>query len=154
MDAATASAEALSVIGFFLTLVSLLGSFFYIHLSDWLRDVIALETKWDFYTAGTGADKRAALRECRYDIGHLATRTTFLTSLAVSVFIIFIFVLGANLWLAQPEKSVAWTYIAWAGGGFLLIYVLVTGGLLLSGYCKVKKLNSAGLTPFSPPKKA
>jgi len=45
MIAQVASADALSVIGFFLTLVGLLGSFFYIHLGEWLREVIALETK-------------------------------------------------------------------------------------------------------------
>jgi len=76
--AAPDSTEALSVIGFFLTLVSLLGSFFYIHLSDWLREVVALEAKWDVNKIGT--DRDDAQIECRYEAEKAASWATPLTS--------------------------------------------------------------------------
>jgi|GEM_PF-1107304 len=151
MNATVASTDALSVIGFFLTLVSLLGSFFYIHLSDWLRDVIALETKWHFNEFGDEADQKAARRECRYEVEQAAGMTTLLTSLVVTAFVIFIFVLGVLLWQAQPEKSVAWTYIGLAGAGFMVIYIGMTIYLLGSGYRKARRLRSTVRTHF--PKK-
>jgi len=133
-----ATTDALQVIGFFLTLVSLLGSFFYIHLSDWLREVIALDTKWR--TNKTGDDRKSLRFQCCYEIEQLANWTTLVTSLVVTAFVIFIFSLGANLWLTQPEKSVEWTYIGLAGVGFILIYVIMTVYLLGRGYWKARSL--------------
>jgi hypothetical protein len=72
MEGTSAGADALSVIGFFLTLAGLLGSFFYIHLSDWLREVLALETKWRINAVGDEPDQRAARRECRYEVEQAA----------------------------------------------------------------------------------
>jgi hypothetical protein len=146
MDATLTSTDALSVIGFFLTLVGLLGSFFYIHLSDWLREVIALETKWRINRAGD--DKKAVRRECRYEIEQVANWTTLLTSVMVTTFVILVFVLGALLWLAQPEKNAAWTYIGLAGAGFMTIYLVMICYLLGSGYVKARRLYSTVLDYF------
>jgi len=140
MIAQVAPTDALSVISFFLTLVGLLGSFFYIHLSDWLRDIIALETKWSINKSGD--DKKAARRECRYEIEQLASWTTLVTSIVVTAFVLFIVGLGWNLWQAQPEKSVAWTSVGLAGLAFTVIYLGMTIGLLWSGYGKTRKLYS------------
>jgi hypothetical protein len=138
MAAAVASTDALQVIGFFLTLVRLLGSFFYIHLSDWLRDVMALETKWRFNK--DAADGWEAKLECRYEIEQVANWTTLITSLFVSAFVVFVFYLRVQLWLTQPDKDVAWAYVAWAGCSFLAIYVVMTGYLLARGYLKARTL--------------
>lgn len=150
MDATLTSTDALTVIGFFLTLVGLLGSFFYIHLSDWLREVIALETKWRINRAGD--DKAAARRECRYEIEQVANWTTLVTSGVVTFFVIFVFGLGWNLWQAQPEKSVAWTSVGLAGLVFTVIYLCMTGGLLWSGYRKARRVYSAVLENFGEKK--
>jgi hypothetical protein len=140
MIAALASTDALSVIGFFLTLVSLLGMFFYIHLSDWLRNVIALKTKWRFHEGFDLNKQYNAILQCRYEIEQVANWTTLLTSIVVSAFVVFIFYLGAQLWLAQPEKDVAWTYVGWAGVGFFVIYIVMTVYLLLRGYWTARTL--------------
>jgi len=138
MAAAVASTDALQVIGFFLTLVGLLGSFFYIHLSDWLRDVMALATKWRF---NKDADDRwDAKLECRYEIEQVANWTTLITSVVVTAFVGFIFYLGVQLWLGQPDKDAAWIYVAWAGCSFLAIYVVMTVYLLVRGYRKARTL--------------
>lgn len=138
-----ASTDALSVIGFFLTLVSLLGSFFYIHLGDWLREVNALKTKWDLNNEGSQPERRAARRECRYEIGHVDTKTTQLTSRVVSGFIIFIFILGLILWLAQPERDIVWICVAGAGLGFMGTYLGMTCHLLRNGYSTANELQQA-----------
>ncbi len=153
MEGTSAGADALSVIGFFLTLVGLLGSFFYIHLSDWLREVIALETKWRINAVGDDTDQRAARRECRYEVEQIAGWTTLLTSLVVTVFVAFIFVLAVILWRAQPEKSAAWIYIGWAGAGFMLIYLGMTVYLLSRGYVKARRLYSTVRAYFDKKKR-
>jgi len=135
-----ASTDALQVIGFFLTLVSLLGSFFYIHLSDWLRDVIALDTKWQINK--TGVDQRPLRFECCYEVEKVADWTTLVTSVMVTIFIFFIFGLGASLWLTQPEQSVGWTYVGLAGVGFIIIYAIMTIYLLGRGYKKALHLRN------------
>lgn len=153
MEGTSAGGDALSVIGFFLTLVGLLGSFFYIHLSDWLREVLALEIKWRINAVGDEADQRAARRECRYEVEQSANWTTLLTSLVVTAFVIFIFFLALSLWRAQPEKTAAWTYIGWAGGGFMVIYLGMTGYLLIRGYVKARRLYSTVRAYFERKKK-
>ena len=142
MDA-VASANALSVIGFFLTLVSLLGSFFYIHLGDWLREVTALKTKWDLNKEGEQPERCAARRECRYEIGHVDIQTTRLTSQVVTGFVILIFILGLILWVAQPERDVAWICVAVAGAGFIAIYLGMINHLWQSGSSTARELQKA-----------
>jgi hypothetical protein len=151
--ASTTATDALSVIGFFLTLVGLLGSFFYIHLSDWLREVIALETKWRINAIGDEADQRAARRECRYEAEQVASWTTLLTSLVVTAFVLFIFVLAVNLWRTQPEKSDAWNYIGLAGIGFLAVYLGMTIYLLGRGYIKARRTLSTVRSYFNRKKR-
>jgi hypothetical protein len=134
--------DALSVIGFFLTLVGLLGSFFYIHLSDWLREVIALETKWETNESGDLDEQRTARGQCRYEVEHLGNWTTLWTSLVTSAFVIFIFVLSLLLWLYQPDKNLAWQYIGLAGLAFMLVYLGMTLFILIYGYRKARTMRA------------
>jgi MFS family permease len=135
------SSDALSVIGFFLTLVALLGSFFYIHLSDWYRDVLALVTKWRLNRYGDDPDQKAGRRECRYEVEKVTSWTMLITTLVVTGFVIFVFLLSAILWLAERHRSDAWAYIGIAGVGFLLVYLGMTFSLLIAGYYKVTRVR-------------
>ncbi len=71
----------------------------------------------------------------------------------VTAFVIFIFFLALNLWRAQPEKTAVWTYIGWAGGGFMVIYIGMTGYLLIRGYVKARRLYSTVRAYFERKKK-
>ena len=135
------SANALSVIGYFLTLVGLLGSFFYIHLSDWYRDVIALVTKWEINKYGDDPDLKAGRRECRYEIQKVSSWSILLSSYVVTAFIALLFGLSVIMWLAEPQRSDAWIYIGIAGIAFVSIYLGMTIGLLISGYKKALRLR-------------
>jgi len=134
--------DALSVIGFFLTLIGLVGSFFYIHLSDWYRKVVALATKWEISRSGDDPDQKAGRRECRYEVEEVAGWTTLITSLVVTGFVLFMFLLSVVLWLTQPERSDVWAYIAIAGVGFLLVYLGMTVGLLVAGYARAGRVRA------------
>jgi hypothetical protein len=143
MQPIASSPETLSVIGFFLTLFGLLGSLFYIHLSDWLREVLALETKWEINRTGEESDQKSGRRQCRYEIVPLASWHVLATSLVVTAFVLFIFILSLLLWLGQVNKSIAWFYIGYAGIVFMLIYLSMTVYLLIWGYSKARRLWKA-----------
>lgn len=128
--------DALSVIGFFLTLAGLLGSFFYIHLGDWYREVLALEVKWAVNRMGDEDDKKAARRECRYEAEQMASLTTLVTSIVVTGFIGLIFLLSLLLWITEPGKSDVWFYIGITGLVFLTIYLGMTSFFVVAGYYK------------------
>jgi hypothetical protein len=134
-------ADALSIIGFFLTLAGLLGSFFYIHLGEWYREVLALEVKWRLNRAGDEAGQKAARRECRYEAEQMANWTTLATSLVVTGFVVLIAVLSLVLWLNQPSKTDAWWYIAVAGLAFLAIYLAMAGFFVVRGYRTARQVR-------------
>jgi hypothetical protein len=139
--AAAQSSDALSIIGFFLTLAGLLGSFFYVHLGEWYREVLALEVKWRLNRAGDEDDQKAARRECRYEAEQMANWTTLVTSLVVTGFIVLVSVLSLVMWLDQPSKSDAWWYIAVAGLAFLAIYLAMAGFFVVQGYRKARQVH-------------
>lgn len=133
--------DILSVIGVFLTLVGLLGSFFFVHLSDWYRKILSLSTKWDINKYGDDPDQKASRRECRYEVEELASWTTLITSLVVTSFVLLVFWFSLALWRSVPAKNDAWIYIGAAGVVFLLIYIGMTIGLLGMGYRKIIKIR-------------
>ena len=133
--------DALTIIGFFLTLIGLLGSFFFVHLSDWYREVVALVTKWRVNRNGDAPDQKAGRRECRYEVEQLANCVTLITSLSVTSFVLFVFLLSLALWIAEPQRSDAWVYIGLAGLAFIVLYLGMAIGLLAVGYSKATKLR-------------
>lgn len=137
------SADALSVIGYFLTLVSLLGSFFYIHLSEWYRDILALATKWDINKFGDDPDQKAGRRECRYEIVKVSNWSILGTSYVVTAFLMLITILSVIMWVEERQRSDAWLYIGIAGLAFVLIYLGMTIGILIKGYKKATQLREA-----------
>ena len=80
-------ANALAVIGLYFTLAGLLGTFFYVHLSSWLQDLLRLKAKWEVNRLGTDDAQRAAIRECRFEIKGLYNHIPFTVALAMSSFI-------------------------------------------------------------------
>jgi hypothetical protein len=56
-------ANPLTLVGLVLTLASLVGSFFYIQLSQWLRDLLAVAAKIELYSHGDNPDKDKAFLE-------------------------------------------------------------------------------------------
>jgi hypothetical protein len=134
------TSDVLSILGFFLTLIGLIGSFFYIHLSDWYREVLALETKWAINKTGDEADQKAARRECRFEVKKTAGWTTLWTSVVLTAFILLVFILSLLIWVNQAAKTFELNYIGIAGASFLIIYLGMTAFFIISGYKKARKI--------------
>ena len=135
------SSQELGTLGFFLSLVSLLGSFFYVQLSNWLRDLIAAEARYDANAVGNGDEEKKARRELKYGIKGFYNPVPLITSGAVTAFITL--VSGIIFTIISPAlcKDYLARNLALALAGFLLIYVGLTGYLLTRGYAIGRKID-------------
>lgn len=79
----------LSMVGLLLTLAGLIGSFFYIQLSQWLRDVIALNKKIELSGLGNEDTDKKGARECHVEHKRLAGWHSFAVNLIVIWFVWF-----------------------------------------------------------------
>jgi hypothetical protein len=126
--------QNITAIGTFLTLVSLLGAFFYVHLTNWLRDLLALRAKFELNAGGNTAPEEQALRECRYILHGLYNVLPGLITCAVSVFIAFVAWQSYGILLPYLCTDPLAERLAQSLGLFLAIYVALVAFLLGRGY--------------------
>jgi hypothetical protein len=139
----------LTMVSLMLTLAGLLGSFFYIQLSQWLRDLMALEKKSDLNRfAGSEAEKRALL-ECRVEYRKLVSWPTTVVNLSVILFVLF--VLGnALLMIRTATADPLYPNIAVALWVFLGLFVVLSFGLL--GLGRRSAVATRGILDKAAPK--
>lgn len=134
-------ANPLSTVGLMLTLASLLGSFFYLHLSQWVRDVIALDRKQELNeAAGTDPEKRA-LVECRIELKRLWSWPGFVVNGVVIAFVIFVLVLGLNM-IHHARTDPLYRDVQAGLIVFLIVFVVLSGLLLAVGIKKLTDLSA------------
>lgn len=136
------SANPLSTVSLMLTLASLTGSFFYIQLSQWLRDILALRQKVELNKRqGDEAQKRAIV-ECRIEHAKLANMPTLIVNLLVIAFVVFVIAI-ALLMVGFADGDPLQPYIRTALWVFLILFVGLSGWLLFLGQrnaAEVKRL--------------
>jgi hypothetical protein len=130
----------LTTVGLMLTLASLVGSFFYIQLSQWLRDLLALGQKVELNKRqGDEAQKRAIV-ECRVDYRRLANWYTYAVNLVVIGFVIFVVVIGL-LMIGHATGDPMEPYIRTALIVFLILFVVLACGLLAVGFSNARAVK-------------
>lgn len=138
----------LSLLSPLLTLAGLVGSFFYIQLSQWLRDLVALRQKVELNRfAGDEAQKRAII-ECRIEYRRLATWHTYAVNLSVIAFVLFILVLGL-LMIRSAAADPMYDYLAIALWVFLAVFVGLASVLFWLGH-----RNAVAIGAILEPKRA
>ncbi|OWJ67118.1 hypothetical protein [Inquilinus limosus] len=131
----------LSLLSPLLTLAGLVGSFFYIQLSQWLRDLVALRQKVELNRfAGDEAQKRAII-ECRIEYRRLATWHTYAVNLSVIAFVLFILVLGL-LMIRPAAADPMYDYLAIALWVFLAVFVGLASVLFWLGHSKAREIGA------------
>lgn len=125
--------DALSVSGFLLTLAGLIGSFFAIHISDWLRDILAISTKANRYKHNTSQEETFALYDIEYEVERLQNNVIYIVSLTVIAFMVIcvsaILFLVISAWDCSVEAYVILIATLIFGTTFtgLYIYMLKRG---------------------------
>lgn len=142
----------LSTQSLFLTLVSLLGAFFYVHLSDWRKDLIKLKAKWEQNRYRQTPEEKAAILEVRYELPSLSSYVTPLVTVVITVFILLLAALSCILWTHYSGPQEIKTLLLIAGGAFLMLYVLLTGIFLIGGMLTAKQLQGKIAKEFAPRK--
>jgi hypothetical protein len=134
--------SAVAAISIFLTLVGLIGTFFYIHLSSWLSDLLQLKSKWDLNATGESPERKEARLECRYEIKRLLNHIPILVSVVTTGFLIFISEIARRMSLEIVSEPASFWYYKIAYKTFLIVYLILTAYLLIFGYvvgCRLKR---------------
>ncbi len=125
-------ANTYSVIGLYLTLLGLLGTFFYVHLGGWLQDMLKLYAKWNINKPGTDAAQITGKRECRFELEGLFNHIPVLAAIIVGLFICVLFK-DANDLLAQAPNDALAARLTSVFNIFVLSYYVLTAYLLFHG---------------------
>ena len=131
----------LSTQGLLLTLVSLLGTFFYVHLSNWRKDIIKLDAIWEQNQFNQTEEEKAALQKIRWELPGTSNFVTPLVTAVISAFIILVSVLSGILWTFYSGEVVIKMLLLIAGSAFLLLYLILTSIFLFGGLKTTKKLK-------------
>ena len=136
------ASQNIAAIGTFLTLVGLLGTFFYVHLTTWLRDLLALRAKFDVNDGGNTPSEEQAIRECRYSLKGLYNYLPALIAVAISAFIAFVAwnafdILGPVRATDPLAEKLTEALIV-----FLAIYAALVIYLLIHGYAVGARLRA------------
>jgi hypothetical protein len=123
-----------STFGFFLTLTSLLGTFFYVHLSNWFREILELREKVELNSAGDDEPRKRALIECRFQLKRLRNHVTVVVSVVITLFIVVMFVIACVMISALGQIPSFVPYYEAAFFAFFGTYLVLTLYFLIRGY--------------------
>ncbi|MFK0206321.1 hypothetical protein [Agrobacterium sp. NPDC090283] len=126
------AANPLSVVGLMLTLSSLLGSFFYLQLSAWVRDILALKAKSDLNKYAGTTDEKKAMRECAVEVDKLLNWPTYLVNTVVILFVVIVIV-TALVMLERAAADPLYGPVRFAFYLFLAVFVVLSSVLLHHG---------------------
>jgi hypothetical protein len=136
------ASDITAAIGFMLTLVGLIGTFFYVHLSNWLREILELKSKYGLNSVGNSEARKEGILECKYQLRRLFNHIPVLVAAVISFFIVEVVIIAKNLIAAvQPPPPVV-PYYESAAKYFLVIYFGLTLYLLVHGYIVALWLRS------------
>ena len=136
------TSELTSSIGFFLTLTSLLGTFFYVQLSNWFREILELESKYQENSVGDDERRRQARIECRFQLRRLLNHVPALVSTIITSFIFTMLYIVSKMVASVSPRPIILNYYEPAFWCFLATYLLLTLYFLIHGYTiafKIKK---------------
>jgi hypothetical protein len=125
-------ANPLTVVGLMLTLASLLGSFFYLQLSQWLRDLLALRQKVELNKLQGDDNQRKAIVECRVEFRRLSSWHSYAVNIVVTGFVVFVLGLGLAM-IRLAEADPLYGYVRLGLVTFGIVFILLAGGLMAMG---------------------
>jgi hypothetical protein len=135
------NANPLATVGLMLTLAGLVGSFFNIQLSQWLRDLVAVEQKVTLNKAqGTEAQQRAIV-ECRIEFRKLANGPSYIINGLVLAFVVFVLINGLVM-IGAATADPLYPHVHLALWVFLVFFVGVSLWLASEGWRTIGRIGS------------
>jgi protein-S-isoprenylcysteine O-methyltransferase Ste14 len=114
------------------TLSSLLGSYFYLQLSQWARDAPVLKAKSDFNRTASTDEQKKAMREVRIELKRITAWPNYVVNTLV-----ILFVLGACgnalAMLCYVRTDPIYPYVMGIIIVFIVLFVILSVVLLATG---------------------
>jgi len=126
--------EFTTTVGFFLTLISLLGTYFYVHLSNWFREILELKSRYEFHKYGEDEYHARARIECRFQLERLFNHVPAMVSLIITSFILAMLYLAWRMVGSASPRPPVLDYYLPAFAAFLATYLILTLYFLIHGY--------------------
>ena len=145
-----ATSELTAAIGFFLTLTGLLSTFFYVHLSNWFREILELQSKYDENKKGDDDRRRYARVECRFQLKRLLNHVPILVSGVITVFILVMTYLALTMIASVSPRPLIFDYYQIAFLIFLIAYFALTLYFLIHGYWIAFQLRAQMQSQMQP----
>jgi hypothetical protein len=127
------NANPLTTVGLMLTLAGLVGSFFNIQLSQWLRDLVALAQKVQLNKGEGGDPQKRAIVECRIEIRKLTNWQTYIINFLVLLFVMFVLINGLVM-IESASADPLYPHVHFALWVFLVFFVIVSLWLTYDGW--------------------
>jgi hypothetical protein len=137
--------NTVSVASLYLALVGLLSTFFFVHLGNWLGEILGTEAKWRQIQGREPKmqyfDKTL---ECYYQAVQSSSIWTFLGWLAVTLFlsVLGLFLETLRRHLPPQEADVLFYYVSIPCYVFLALYTLLSIVMLSVGYWKARRVRT------------
>ncbi len=122
----------LTTVGLMLTLAGLVGRFFNIQLSQWLRDLVALAQKVKLNKAQGNESQQKAIVECKIELEKLANCQTYAINALVLMFVVFVLVDGLVM-IGSASADPLYPHIRLALWVFLVFFICVSLWLTYDG---------------------
>jgi hypothetical protein len=129
----------LSIVGFYLSLISLLGSLFFIHLGNWYKDINTTEQKWRRYKTLNSSDKHI---EAYLEAFDEKNPQAWIGFLLLSSFMLVLGIFAEMLKRYLPQGEVISSYLYLPIYLFFILFLIASMVYLVRGYRKVNRLFS------------
>jgi hypothetical protein len=127
----------LSIVGFYFSLVSLLGSLFFIHLGNWYKDIGTTEQKWTRYK---NVEMRERHIECYLEAFDEKSPLAWISFTLLTVFMIILGFFAENLRLTLPAGNSIAVFLYLPVYLFFSLYFVGSMLYIVLGYRKVRRL--------------
>jgi uncharacterized protein (DUF983 family) len=135
------NANPLTTVGLMLTLAGLVGSFFNVQLSQWLRDVVALERKTWLNRFAANDSQLKAILECKIEYYKLTSVQIYAVNTFVVAFVVFVLVDGL-LMIQAATGDPLYVHVNVALWVFLISFICLSSWLLLSGWRTARRVEA------------
>ena len=116
--------DIISILGFYLTLISILGSFFYLHLGQWVKQIQVTQQKWDQYKIlGDNPDDRSKKLECLFETIDQRNLQPAIGFLLLTIFMLIVGTYSFKLKALFPTENSLANFLYMPGYMFFMIYI-------------------------------
>jgi hypothetical protein len=143
------NANPLTTVSLMLTLAGLVGTFFNIQLSQWLRDLLALEQKAELNRPQGNDAQQRAIVECQVELRRLVSTQTYAVTAVVVAFVVFVLV-DALFMATWGQSDPIYPYVNTALCVFLVLFVVGSAWLTYQGWSTAKRAKVNFVPPAQP----